>query len=157
MSTGRDYRTRSLHTRGAAGERHQRDVARALDSHAKPALVPRANASHTARKNLAALLHELRQNVRALIVDKVHLLDAKLADFFLAEILALAAARPARPSARSAFAARTSVAAAWAAMTAGTPFTTRTSARGRARCLRLFLFLCHTCLPFQIVQISNLS
>src|SRR5207253_2111521 len=85
----------------APRERQQGDVASALDGHAQPALMPRANARHTARQNLSALLHELRKNVRALVVDEVHLLDAELANLFLAEILALAA-WPASGTARSA-------------------------------------------------------
>jgi hypothetical protein len=106
-------RTRSLRTRGASGERKQRDVTRALDRFAEPALVTSANARHAARKNLAALLHELRQDVGTLVVDEIHLLDTKLADFLLAEILALAAARTAGTTraARTTFAARTTVSA----------------------------------------------
>ena len=68
-----------------------------------------ADAGHAARKNLAALLHELRQDVGALVVDEVHLLDTELADFLFAEILALAAARAAGTTAGT---------------TAGTAFTT---------------------------------
>jgi hypothetical protein len=107
-------RTRSLGTCGATSERKQRDVARALDRFAEPALVTRADAGHAARKNLAALLHELRQDVGALVVDEVHLLDTELADFLLAEILALATARTAGTtwSARATFAPRTTVSAA---------------------------------------------
>ena len=105
----RSHRARSLGARGAARKRQQRDVARALDGHAQSALVTGTDAGHAARQNLAALLDELRQNVRALVVDEVHLLDAELADFLFAKILALAAGTPsgtARPSrsAGSAFA-----------------------------------------------------
>jgi hypothetical protein len=82
----------------AASEWQQGDVPGALDGLAQPALMPRANPGHAARENLAALLHKLRENVGALVVDEVHLLDAKLADFLLAKILALAAARPPRTS-----------------------------------------------------------
>jgi hypothetical protein len=59
-------------------------------------------------------LHELRKDVGALVVDEVHLLDTELADLFLAEILALAAARTAGATrtARTAFATRTTVSAA---------------------------------------------
>src|SRR5258708_35056362 len=77
---------------GASCEGHQRDVAGALDGYTEPTLVTRANSGHAARENLAALLHELREDVGALVVDEVHFLDAELADFFLAEVLALAAA-----------------------------------------------------------------
>jgi hypothetical protein len=107
-------RTRSLRTRGASGERKQRDVARALDRFAEPALVTRADAGHAARQDLSALLHKLRQNVGALVVDEIHLLDTKLADFLFAEILALAAARTAGTTARAALTTR----ATWAAMSA---------------------------------------
>jgi len=91
VSRLRDDLTRGLRARGAACKRQQGDVARTLDGHAQPALVAGANSRHAPRKNLAALLDKLREDVRALIVDKIHLLDAELADFLLAEILALAA------------------------------------------------------------------
>jgi len=86
-----------------------------------------ANARHAARQNLAALLHELRQDVGALVVDEVHLLDTELANFLFAEILALAAARTAgtaRTAARTAFATWTAVSAA------GTVSTGTRTARG---------------------------
>src|SRR4029077_17752949 len=85
-----------LRSRGASRKWKQRNVARALDGHAQPALVTRAYAGHAAWQNLAALLHELRQDVRALVVDEVHLLDTELAHFLLPEILALAAWPPSR-------------------------------------------------------------
>src|SRR5579863_631510 len=94
-SRGHDHAWR-LRACRAPGERHQGDIARALDGHAQPALVARADARHAARKNLPALLHKLRKNIRALVVDEIHLLDAKLADLLLAEILALAAGTSAR-------------------------------------------------------------
>src|SRR5579859_4412626 len=116
MSCLRNNLARRLRARGAACKRQQGDIARALDGHAEPALVARANSGHAARQNLAAFLDELREDVRALIVDEVHLLDAELADFLLTEILPLAArasAGTARTTAtRSAFAARTAMAAA---------------------------------------------
>src|SRR5579859_3584561 len=90
----RSHGARGLRARGASRKRQQRDITRALDGHAQSALVPRADAGHAAGQNLAALLHELRQNVRALVVDEVHLLDTKLADFLFTEILALAAGTP---------------------------------------------------------------
>jgi len=65
-----------------------------------------ADAGHATWQNLAAFLDELRKNVGALVVDEVHLLDAELADFFLAEILTLSAGT-----------------ATWAARTTGTAFT----------------------------------
>jgi len=76
----------------------------------------RANAGHAAGQNLAAFLHELRQDVRTLVVDEIHLLDAELADFLLAEILALSAGTPTRAS-RTAFSAAATRATftAWAA------------------------------------------
>ncbi len=132
---------------GASCEGHQRDVAGALDGYTEPTLVTRANSGHAARENLAALLHELREDVGALVVDEVHLLDAKLADFFLAEILALAAAARAAGTsawtARAAFTARATVAAA-RSMTTGAAFTARRATGGWC----LFLFVCHNCLPF---------
>src|SRR6266704_2928083 len=100
--------------------------------------MPRANARHPARQNLPAFLHELRKDVRAFVVDEVHLLDAELAHLLLTKILALAPG-PASGTARTAstwpaFAPRTTVPA----------FTPRSSA-GR---WCLFLFLCHTFHPF---------
>src|ERR1700722_4868442 len=123
--------------RRAAGKRQQGDVARTLDGHAEPALVAGTNSSHTPRENLAALLDKLREDVRTLVVDEVHLLDAKLADLLLAEILALAArtaAGTARTAAGSAFAAR------------------RSTVR-----LCFFRFLCHAILPFSLSQKFNSS
>ncbi len=119
--------TRSLRTRGASGERKQRDVARALDRFAEPALVTCADAGHAARQNLAAFLNELRQDVGALVVDEVHLLDTELADFLLAEILALAAARTAGTTARTAF---TTWATGATVSAAGTVSTGTRTARG---------------------------
>ena len=99
----------------------------------------RANTGHPARKNLAALLYELRQNIRALVVDKVHLLNAELADLLLAKVLSLAAARS----------SGTSWTATWAAMSTAWTMSTFTSRR-TARALCLLLFLCHNFLPFGI-------
>ena len=99
--------TRSLRTCGAARERKQGDVARALDRFTEPALMAGANARHAARENLAAFLNELRQDIGALVVDEVHLLDTELADLLLAEILTLATAR-ATGTTRSAWATFTS-------------------------------------------------
>lgn len=86
-----------------------------------------ANTRHAARQDLAAFLHELRQDVGALVVDEIHLLDAKLADFLLAKILALSAARTARTTraaARTTFATRATMSAA------GTMSTGTRTARG---------------------------
>jgi hypothetical protein len=136
---------------GTPRKGHQRDVAGALDGYPEPTLVARADAGHAARENLAALLHELREDVGALVVDEVHLLDAKLADFFLAEILALAA-RASAGTARStgaAFATRAAVTAARAVSATVTTgaFATRCAAGG----LRLLSwFVCHNCLPFHL-------
>jgi hypothetical protein len=119
---------RGLRACGAACERQQGDVARALDGFAEPALVARADTCHAARENFSALLDELREDVGAFVVDEIHLLDTKLADFLLPEILALAAGTAAgatRTSAWAAFAARTTVPTAWAAMTAGAAFAAR--------------------------------
>jgi hypothetical protein len=138
-----------MRARGAASERQQRDVARALD---RFALVARADAGHAARENLAAFLHELRQDIGALVVDEVHLLDAKLADFLFAEILALAAARSAGSagtSAWSAFAARAAVSSTGAAMTAA--WTVSAATAWTAGSGGLLLFFCHNCLPFGVL------
>jgi hypothetical protein len=134
---------------GAAGERHQRDVACALDGYAEPTLVARADAGHAARENLAALLHELREDVGAFVVDEVHLLDAKLADLLLAEILTLAA-RASAGTARSTGAAFTTRAAVTTTGTVSTAVTTGAIAtRCAAGSLRLLSwFVCHNCLPF---------
>jgi hypothetical protein len=137
-----------VRARGAAGEWQERDVAGALDGFAKPSLVARADAGHAARENLAAFLHELRQDVGALVVDEVHLLDAELADFLLAEVLALAAAWSAwtaGTSAWSAFAAWSAVSTTGAAMTAAWTVSATSWTAGSGG---LFLFFCHTCLPF---------
>ena len=128
---------RCLRSRCASRKRQQGDVACPLDGYTEPALVTRANAGHTARQNLTALLHELRQDVRALIVDEVHLLDTELANFLLPEILALAPWPPSGTTgtALSAtpwapFAARTTVPAAGSAVATAMPaFTPRRSAR----------------------------
>src|SRR6266481_2292667 len=106
----RYHHARRLRARCAARKGHEGYVPRALNRDAQPALVPRAHAGHPARQNFSALLHELRQDVRALVVDEIHLLDAELANLLLAEILPLAAwpsPRTARASAaRTAFAPR---------------------------------------------------
>src|SRR5467141_373144 len=145
-----NHDARCLRARRAAGKSQQRDVAPPLDGHAQPALIPRAHSRHPAGQDLSALLHELRQDVRALVVDEVHLLDAELAHLLLPEILALAP-RPSSGTARttaawSGFAPRTTVSSAGsvATMTTGAAFTPRSSA-GR---WCLFLFLCHTFHPF---------
>ena len=123
-----------LRARRAARKRQQRDVARPLDGHAQPALMTRAHSRHPARENLPPFLNELRQDVRALVVDEVHLLDAELAHLLLPEILALAPG-PASGTARtaatgSAFAPRTTVSSPRTAVTtAMATFTPRRSAR----------------------------
>ncbi len=144
----RHNHARRLRARGAACKRQQRDVARPLDGYAQPALVPRANARHAARQYLSALLHELRQDVRTLVVDEVHLLDAELANLLFPEILALAprpASGTARAAAGAAFAPWTTVAASWSAVTAAMSAFAPRSSPGR---WCLFLFLCHTFHPF---------
>jgi hypothetical protein len=129
MSRTGDNDTRRLRACRAPRERQQRDVASALDGHAQPALMPRANARHPPGQNLSALLHELRKNVRALVVDEVHLFDAELANFLLAKILALAT----WPASGTARASRTT--STWpaftsrAAMATVAAFTPRRSAR----------------------------
>jgi hypothetical protein len=131
-----DYHARRLRAGRASRKGQQSDVARPLDGDSQPALMPGANARHPARQNLATLLHELRQDVRTLVVDEIHLLDAELANLLLAEILALASrpstgtARATRTTAtRSAFTPRAAVPAAWSVATVTTAaFTPRCSA-----------------------------
>src|SRR6266403_1537689 len=144
MSSGctRYNHARRLRARCAARKRHEGDVPRPLNRHAQPALVPRAHAGHPARQNFPALLHELRQDVRTLVVDEIHLLHAELANLLLAEILPL----PARPSAwasaaRPAFAPRSAMSAAVPAVATFTP-------RSSSRRWCLFLLFCHTFHPF---------
>src|ERR1700688_3322171 len=146
---------RLLRPRRASGERQQRNISRTLDRHAQPPLVPRAHPGHAPGQNLAAFLHKLRQNVRALVVDEVHLLHAKLADFLLAKILAFPTARSAwTRRARTAFTPRAAMAAtavASATVPAAVATTVTASAIPPRRCARrccLFLFLCHTRHPF---------
>jgi hypothetical protein len=139
-----DDRARRLRAGCAASKRQQRNIPCALDGFTEPALVTGTNAGHAARKNLAAFLYELRQNVGAFVVDEVHLLDAELADLFLAEVLALAAARSSAGTSRSSagwacVTARAAMSATWTAVT-GTAFAARTDGA-----LCLLLFLCHTC------------
>jgi hypothetical protein len=108
----------------------------------------RADSGHAARENLAALLHELGEDVGAFVVDEVHFFDAKLADFLFAEILTLAAARSAGTAAWStgaAFATGTAVTATGAVSSTMTAFAARCAAGGL--CLLLW-FVCHNCLPF---------
>jgi hypothetical protein len=97
-------------------EGQKRDVARPLDGFAEPALVARAGAGHAAGQNLAAFLHKRLEHLDFLVVDEIHVLDAKTAYFLFAEILALSAAaraawttaRSSRPSGAAAFAALSS-------------------------------------------------
>jgi hypothetical protein len=111
---------RSRAAGGAAGERQQCDIAGALDGDTEPALMTRADTCHTARKNLAAFLHELRKNVGTLVVDEIHLFDTELADFLFAKKLTLAATRAAGSAARTTGTAFT----ASAATATGTTFAT---------------------------------
>src|SRR5216683_3691221 len=128
----RHHHARRLRARCAACKRHEGDVPRTFNRYAQPTLVSRAHAGHPARQNFSALLHELRQDVRALVVDEIHLLHAELANLFLAEILPLPAwpsARTARAStARTSFASRSAMSAAVAAVATFTP---RSSSRRR--------------------------
>ena len=145
-----DHRARSLGAGGAARKRQQRDIAGALDGHAQPSLVPRADAGHAAWQNLAALLHELRQNIRALVIDKIHLFDTKLADFLFAEILALAAGTP-PGTARST--GTTAARAAFTPPTARAAFAPRRSTTSTWRWC-LFLFLWHAYHPSEFFVVS---
>jgi hypothetical protein len=100
-----------------------------------------AHAGHATWQNLAAFLDELRKNVGALVVDEIHLLDTKLADFLLAEILALAATRTSwtTRSAGPAF-ATASTGSALAAASAGMSTLATFPWSGRRCARRLFLF-----------------
>jgi hypothetical protein len=108
------------------------------------------DAGHAAREDLAAFLDELREDVGALVVDEVHLLDAELANFLFAEILTLAAARSTRAaSAGTAFATRTTVSSAGTSVTAAVSTVTTAAIPSRRGTWRLcFLFVCHTFHPF---------
>jgi hypothetical protein len=154
-----DYLSRGVSACGAAGEGHQRDVAGALYGYTEPTLVPRADSGHAARENLAALLHELGEDVGALVVDEVHFLDAELADFLLAEILALAArasARAAWTATGAAFSARSAVTATGAVSAAVSTGAFAARCAAGAGCLRLLLlFVCHNCLPFPLASIEG--
>jgi hypothetical protein len=137
----------------AASERQQSDIARTLDGFAKPTLVTRAYAGHTPRENLAALLDKLRQDIGALVVDQVHLLNTEFADFFLAEKLALAATRTSGPTTRPSFATRAAVSAtgtmsARPAMPATRPAVPAFATRRWTGCL--LLFVRHLLPTFQI-------
>src|SRR6201987_6069708 len=82
------------------GERKQSDILRALNGYRKPSLMARAGAGHAARKNLAALLDERRQNLGLLVVNEIDAVDAKTDNLLLANEPALAAfGRPAGPAA----------------------------------------------------------
>jgi hypothetical protein len=156
--------SRSRAARGAAGKRQQRDVASTLDGYAEPTLMASAYAGHAARKNLAALLHELGKNVGSLVVDEIHLFDTELTDFLFAKKLAFAAARSSRTTRTTTGAAFTTSAATraalatWAAAVAAFVARCLLRCRGlRSRGLRfrrrwwcLILFVCHNFLPFSL-------
>jgi hypothetical protein len=125
LGLGRIHGARSGAARSAAGKRQQSNVTGPLDGHAEPTLVTGADPRHAARQNLAALLHELRKNVGAFVVDQIDLFDTEFADLFLAEELALAAARSAGASTLAAGTTRTAFTAS--AATAGTTFAAATT------------------------------
>src|SRR5579863_490815 len=77
-------------------ERQERDVLRPLDGDRQPALMSRAGSRHPPRENLAAFLHERLKDLWLFVVDQINLVHAEAADFFLANVIALAA--PMRPS-----------------------------------------------------------
>src|SRR6266849_643590 len=144
----RHHHARRLRARCAACKRHEGDVPRTFNRYAQPTLVSRAHAGHPARQNFSALLHELRQDVRALVVDEIHLLHAELANLFLTEILPLAA-RPSARTTRSAWASAARPAfAPRSAMSAAVPAVATFTPRSASRRWCLFLFLCHTFHPF---------
>ncbi len=119
--------------------------------------MPRANTSHPARQNLSPFLDKLRKNVSALVVDEVHLFDTELADFLFAEVLALSATwtSGSTRTAGATFAAtttatRSSFATSASATMSTFPTWSSLTFAGWSSCgsLWLFLFLCHTFLPF---------
>ena len=91
----------------------------------------RTGAGHAARQNFAPFLNERLKHLGFLVVDEVHPLDAESADFFLTEILPLAAA--ARAAGSSAGSAWTSAFATLPSPSAtGETFATGSSAAGMA-------------------------
>jgi len=70
-------------------KRQQGDVARPLDRLAKPPLVARAGAGHTAWQDFAAVLDKLVEHFGLLVVNEIHFVHAKAAHLALAEKLAL--------------------------------------------------------------------
>src|SRR5579862_4454286 len=79
----------------AGAERQQGDVARLLDGRGKPPLVRGAHSAQTARHDLAAFRHKLREQAVVLIVNRINFLDAEFAHLLAAKILATAFTRPA--------------------------------------------------------------
>ncbi len=69
-------------------EWQQGDVARLLDRQTQPALVRRAHAGQTPRRDLAALGHKLGQQTHVFVIDGFNLLGAEFADFFAPKIFA---------------------------------------------------------------------
>jgi hypothetical protein len=68
-------------------ERQQGDIPRLLNRIAQPTLMRGANACQTPWNDLAALGHELPEQAHVLIVDRIDLLDAELANLLAAEEL----------------------------------------------------------------------
>src|SRR5438552_16986205 len=126
-------RARSRAARGAASERQQRDISSALDGDTEPALMTSANSGHAARENLAALLHELRKNVGALVVEQIHFFDTEFADFLFAKKLPFAAARTAGSSAWTTGAAFTASTTTWSAFATSAATTMSTAAMTSTR------------------------
>jgi hypothetical protein len=104
----------------------------------------------------------LRQNVGALVVDEIHLLDAELADFLLAEILALPARTPARTArataSRTAVAPRTTVPATRTSVSTTFAAPAAAGAAFAPRCWSwcLYLFVCHNFHPFSSLALPAL-
>src|SRR5579864_2521189 len=74
--------------RRSSRKRQQGDVAGLLDGRGKTTLVRSANSRQPAWHDFATFGHELGQQPNVLVVDRLNLFDAKLADLLTPEILA---------------------------------------------------------------------
>jgi hypothetical protein len=95
----REIRGRFL--RSSASEWQQGNITSLLDRQRQPSLMRCANPSQPPRDNSPALRHELRQQTNVLIVDRLDLFDAELANFLAPEILAPTGAATLATTARS--------------------------------------------------------
>lgn len=116
-------RIRGLTARGAAGERQERDVARALDGHGYRALMSCAGSKLASRLNLAALANVAAKPTEILVIDVADIVCAILANLAARAESATSAAtatRSARTAGRATAAVSTalcSAEAAWAGIT----------------------------------------